>query len=145
MSAKFAWGAPRDANLAVSGTRRFLDRWASNKADIDVAESDVFGSPDEAIILLRNFESSGRGWFWATDANGILTYLSAPIIALLNKTPAEIRGEPFSNLFCGVENESGQRSLPFILTKQSKFDDLPLQAATQGDEIWGCFRKTVSR
>lgn len=136
MSAKFAWGAPRDANLAVSGTRRFLDRWSSNKAAIDVAESDVFGSPDEAIVLLRNFESSGRGWFWATDANGILTYLSAPIIALLNKTPAEIRGEPFSNLFCGVENESGQRSLPFILTKRSKFDDLPLQAATQGDEIW---------
>ena len=29
-----------------------------------------------------------------------------------------------------------QRSLPFILTKQSKFDDLPLKAAVDGDAIW---------
>lgn len=136
MSAKFAWGASRNVTSPLSGKRGFLERWTSNKAEIEASQNDVFGSPHEAIVLLRNFEASGRGWFWATDANGLVTYLSAPVIALLNKAPTDILGQPFLNLFCGVENESGQRTLPFILTKHSKFDDLPLQAAAQGNEIW---------
>ena len=105
-------------------------------AEINPPGSSSFGSPHEAILLLRNFEASGRGWFWATDAHGLITYISAPVIALLNKDPAEILGQPFLRLFCGIENGLGQRTLPFILTKQSKFDDLPLQAVSDGDEIW---------
>lgn len=136
MSAKFAWGAPSTENIPSEGSRGFLERWTQTKAEINPPGSSSFGSPHEAILLLRNFEASGRGWFWATDAQGLLTYISAPVIALLNKDPAEILGQPFLRLFCGIENGLGQRTLPFILTKQSKFDDLPLQAVSDGDEIW---------
>ena len=103
---------------------------------MDVGGPDGFGAPEDAQSLLRNFEDSGRGWFWATDARGFLTYLSPPVFPLLRKEPSEILAQPFLNLFSRIENETSQRSLPFILTKQSKFDDLPLQAATDGDEIW---------
>lgn len=135
MSAKSASGMPGGISSPVPGTRRFLERWTSTKGDTR-ANSDPFGSPDEAILLLRNFEASGRGWFWSTDAEGCLTYLSAPVISLLNKSPSEILGQPIVNLFYDVEHDESQRTLPFILTKQSKFDDLPLQAALMGAEIW---------
>lgn len=121
----------------IAGTRRFLDRWTSTKT-IEAVESTLpIGSPKEAVLLLRNFESSGRGWFWSTDVNGNISYLSMPVLTLLNMAPADVLGKPFLSLFQGAsEQEENQRTLPFILTKQSKFDDLPLQAATDGDEIW---------
>lgn len=136
MPAKFAWGAPSNEIMPPAEPRRFLERWTSTKANISPAGSSSLGSPQEAMLLLRNFEASGRGWFWATDADGCLTYISAPVIALLNKDPADILGQPFLKLFCGIEDGGGQRTLPFILTKQSKFDDLPLQAASDSNEIW---------
>src|SRR3546814_15787943 len=30
----------------------------------------------EALLLLRNYEESGRGWFWSTDAEERLPYRS---------------------------------------------------------------------
>lgn len=95
------------------------------------------GSPKEALLLLRNFESSGRGWFWSTDAAGNVTYLSEPIISLLGLKSGDVLGKPFLSLFYSAEEQDqNQRTLPFILTKQSKFDDLPLQAAVDSEEIW---------
>jgi diguanylate cyclase (GGDEF)-like protein/PAS domain S-box-containing protein len=121
----------------AGGTRRFLDRWTSNKTNESVESTLPIGSPKEAVLLLRNFESSGRGWFWSTDVNGNINYLSMPVLTLLNMAPADVLGKPFLSLFHGAsEHEENQRTLPFILTKQSKFDDLPLQAAIEGDEIW---------
>lgn len=136
MPAKSASGAPDGVSVPVRAPRRFIDRWTSTKADMRASDSEAFGSPEEAILLLRNFEASGHGWFWSTDAEGLLTYLSAPVIALLNKDRSEILGQPFLSLFSGVQQETSQRTLPFILTKQSKFDDMPLKAASNGEEIW---------
>ena len=99
MSAKFASGAPHNARSPDAGSRGFLDRLVSTKAGFGNSGRHAFGSPDEAILLLRNFEASGRGWFWATDTDGHLTYISAPVIALLGKQQTEIMGHPFLNLF----------------------------------------------
>ena len=89
-------------------------------------------------MLLKNFEESGRGWFWATDGAGRITYLSDSVSEHLGKSASELIGSPFAELFWQSEDGIGhQRTLPFILTKQSKFDDLPLQAALEGEsEIW---------
>lgn len=136
MPAKPARETSRSATTPEGGARRFLERWTSSKADMDVGGPDGFGSPEEAQSLLRNFEESGRGWFWATDVRGFLTYLSPPVLTLLKKEPSEICSQPFLDLFSRVENDASQRTLPFILTKESKFDDLLLQAAADGDEVW---------
>src|SRR3546814_5704005 len=39
----------------------------------------------EALLLLRNYEESGRGWFWSTDAEGRLTYISEAVAALMGR------------------------------------------------------------
>ena len=113
-----------------------MKRWVTTKTGSEIPDSKAFASPNDALLLLRNFESSGRGWFWSTDSNGDLTYLSAPVIASLGKAPTDILGQPFLNLFRKSDHQTSQRTLPFIPTKQSNFGDLPLMAAIDSDEIW---------
>jgi diguanylate cyclase (GGDEF)-like protein/PAS domain S-box-containing protein len=91
----------------------------------------------EALLLLQNYEESRQGWFWSTDQNGRLMYLTDSVAQLLGDENGALLGTAFTELFLpGDSDGDRQRSLPFILTKQSKFDDLPLQAAISGDERW---------
>ncbi|WP_235302937.1 EAL domain-containing protein [Sphingopyxis sp. MWB1] len=92
---------------------------------------------NEALRLLQNYEESGRGWFWATNAEGRLTYISETVAARLGKSGDGLAGTPLVELFDGSAGESErQRSLPFLLTRQSKIDELPLRAALEEEECW---------
>jgi diguanylate cyclase (GGDEF)-like protein/PAS domain S-box-containing protein len=119
---------------AAADSRGFFARISQRSTDQPFAAA---GSPKDALLLLQNFEESGRGWFWSTDAEGRITYLSASICEALGRPSSDLVGSPFVDLF-GEDDEATerQRSLPFILTKQSKFEDLPLKAATENDELW---------
>jgi len=91
----------------------------------------------EAMLLLRNYEESGRGWFWSTDANGRLTYISEAVAALMGRSGGELLGTAFTDLFQPADGQDErQRSLPFLLMRQSKFDELPLRAAVEGETRW---------
>ena len=91
----------------------------------------------EALLLLQNYENTGQGWFWSTDASGQITYLTGGVSEMLGKDPSALLQTPFASLFLpAAGNTERQRTLPFILVKQSKFDDLPLQAATDSEERW---------
>src|SRR3546814_14531785 len=41
--------------------------------------------PREALLLLRNYEESGQGWFWSTDVDGRLTYISEAVAQLMGR------------------------------------------------------------
>lgn len=91
----------------------------------------------EALLLLQNYEESRQGWFWSTDADGRITYLTDMVAQQLGKTSGELIGAQFVDLFLGDDGQGErQRTLPFLLTKQSKFDDLPLRSAHISDERW---------
>ncbi len=94
-------------------------------------------SSKAALELLQNFEESRRGWFWSTDSFGRVTYLSEAVCEALGQPHSELIGSIFMDLFGKDEEaEDNQRTLPFIFTKQSKFDDLALMAAGGEGEIW---------
>ena len=94
-------------------------------------------SSKAAMELLHNFEESGRGWFWSTDGDGRVTYLSEAVCQALGRSHNELIGSIFMELFRKDEEaDDRQRTLPFIFTRQSKFDDLPLMAAVGEGEIW---------
>lgn len=138
---KFPWGASADDSSSSADARGFLGKISGLTASKSGTASPLTSSASskQALLLLQNFEESGRGWFWSTDADGRVTYLSDSVCELLGRPASELIGSLFVDLFCqGEEAASHQRTLPFILTKQSKFDDLPLQAATSEDagEIW---------
>ena len=112
-----------------------------NKLSARMSKQKVVSMPSskmhEAMLFLQNYEQTGQGWFWSSDADGNLTYLTVSVAELLGKTPDEVLGHPFTNLFCHLRSKADvQRTLPFILVKQSKFDSLPLQAALDSEERW---------
>ena len=87
-------------------------------------------NPVEASLILKAYEQSCQGWFWATDASGCLTYLTDRIVPILTDQPDTIIGVPFADLFAKGDEGSGVgRNLPFMLTKQSKFEKLTVRAA----------------
>ena len=89
--------------------------------------------------LLSNYEEMGLGWFWSTDAEGSLVYLSDPIAALIGKGPGDIHGLKFLDLFVLTDGVAErQRTLPFLMTRQSKIEALPLRAAIADEQRWWC-------
>lgn len=80
--------------------------------------------------MLRNFEASGQGWFWSTDADGRLTYLTENVSQSFGKRPEELLGSQFSELFARPDDaNNGRGALPLTLAKLAPFNRLPLRAA----------------
>lgn len=99
------------------------------------------GSRDEAqraYQLLRDYERSGLGWFWSTDAESRIVYISENVAEKLGKSSAELAGQPFHSLFILERDESDQveRTLPLIFSGRKTFSELPIRAATEAGETW---------
>ena len=88
--------------------------------------------------LLRDYERSGLGWFWSTDAAGRIDYISEDVARQLDKTPAELAGQPFHSLFIleRDEDDTVERTLPLIFSTHKTFSELPIRAAMQSQEVW---------
>jgi diguanylate cyclase (GGDEF)-like protein len=101
----------------------------------DKGASTGAGDAQEALLLLREFESSCHGWFWSVDRDGSLTYISDCVARSLFETPAELLGAPFSDVFAQADDDlTGRRTLPFVLAKQSPFEKITLRPADPADE-----------
>jgi diguanylate cyclase (GGDEF)-like protein/PAS domain S-box-containing protein len=93
---------------------------------------------EQAIALLRDYEQSGQGWFWSTDASGRIDYVSECVAQQMGKARAELLGQSFNSLFkldTGA-NESVERSLPVILSKRKTFAEFSVRAAIGSSEVW---------
>jgi diguanylate cyclase (GGDEF)-like protein/PAS domain S-box-containing protein len=113
---------------------------AKGKAEPVVAsklDSRLDSQLEESLNLVRNFEDSRQGWFWATDPDGRLTYLSESLCHLLKVDHEDLLGALFTSFFTLAEDEAHVgRSLPFLLLKRSKFEKLALRAAISAEERW---------
>src|SRR3546814_18353667 len=70
----------------------------------------------DALLLLRNYEESGQGWFWSTEAKGRLTYITDSVARLMGRTGRALHGTAFTDLFLHVDSQGErQRHLPFLL------------------------------
>ncbi|MGH6786390.1 MAG: putative bifunctional diguanylate cyclase/phosphodiesterase [Novosphingobium sp.] len=92
----------------------------------------------QAVQLLQDYEKSGLGWFWSSNAEGRITYLSSCVAERLGRRHEELLGEPFHSLFSldRDDDDHVERTLPLILSARKTFADLPVRAAAQGDETW---------
>ncbi len=86
--------------------------------------------------ILADYEETGQGWFWETDRRSQLTYVSAPVAAFLGLPHDELVGRPLTNLFDLDEGQEGERTLLFHLSARSAFHELPVRAASDGEERW---------
>jgi diguanylate cyclase (GGDEF)-like protein len=91
----------------------------------------------EALLILQNHEQSGQGWFWATNAQGELTYLTDSIAKVLDADAPSLLGTPFASLFSLGEDAAGnRRTLSFALAKRSKFGKLAVVASNSDEDRW---------
>jgi diguanylate cyclase (GGDEF)-like protein len=95
--------------------------------------------PAERIRLFKEYEDSGLGWFWATDGQGCVTYVTEAVAGILGAPLEEIIGCPLSRVFT-LEREEGEdsaeRPLGFQLSARNTITDFAVRAATREKEIW---------
>lgn len=131
---KFNETTGRDSAPSAESPRGFFGKFGSRTSP--KAFNPLERNTREALSLLQNYEDTGQGWFWSTDNSGRLTYLSEAAAEFIGKSSGNLIGTPLVDLFFKHGENESQRSLPFILTKQSRFDNMQLRAAVEGDERW---------
>ncbi len=102
---------------------------------------EVEADPDagRAERLIKQFEETGKGWFWETRADGTLSYLSSHVPATLGRELDELIGSDFTKMISSdseTQSASSQRSLGFYLSSRVPFTDLVVRANTKLEEVW---------
>ncbi len=95
----------------------------------------------KALNFVAEFEASGRGWFWETNAAGTLSYVSQQLADDFKTTPDELLGRQFTDLL-SVDKASGdaalreERTLGFHLSARFPFSDVVVRPASDEDVHW---------
>lgn len=91
-----------------------------------------------AAKLLRSYEEAGLGWFWSSDADGHIDYISESAAQKLGKARDEIAGQSLLSLFAleAGEEDRSERTLPLILNGRKTFSDLAVKVASGSNEMW---------
>lgn len=108
----------------------------ASKASLDpIDQSDCA----RRVELLDNFEETGLGWFWASDAHGRLIYLSQGAIDKLGLERDDILGAPVQELF-GKEEPSGfdgeKRPLKLVLNSYHSISRRCIQILGANGPLW---------
>jgi diguanylate cyclase (GGDEF)-like protein len=83
----------------------------------------------EKLNMLAELERSGLGWFWASDAKGNITYLSAAIAERLEIEMGDLIGQPLISTFSQVEGDGRSKSLSLMLGAHKSFSGFDVCAA----------------
>ena len=92
----------------------------------------------KAARLLSGFEKSGHGWFWETDATGVLTYVSPSLAEQLRTSQEDLIGQQFQHV-AAAEDEAAdaqERSLSFHLSTKLPFSEINVRARSAEDIWW---------
>lgn len=111
----------------------------SGSADSARREAALSGEElKQAVLLLHDYEASGLGWFWSTNQDGALTYISQTVADAAGCSRAELLGRPVQSLFIleRGDDEALERPLPLILSARKTFADLSVRAAVEKSELW---------
>ena len=110
------------------------------RADCDqaIARHEQVQRAERSDRLLQEYERSGRGWFWETDRQGCLVYLSDTLAQTLDMPAGGLIGRPITEIVRPGDRQrgDGERTLGFHLSARTAFSDIPVQAAMAKEERW---------
>ena len=94
----------------------------------------------KALHFVSEFEASGRGWFWETNHQGTLSYVSQQLADDFKTSPDAMLGRQFTALL-SVDNQASdvireERTLGFHLSARFPFSDVVVRPASDGDVHW---------
>ena len=93
----------------------------------------------KALNFVDEFENSGRGWFWETDALGTLSYVSGQLAEDFQCEPQALLGRQFTDLLSvdnGSETTEEGKTLGFHLSARFPFSDVVVRPASEQDVHW---------
>jgi diguanylate cyclase (GGDEF)-like protein/PAS domain S-box-containing protein len=93
----------------------------------------------QATRFVAAFEQSGRGWFWETNADGALTYLSETMAEQLGRSGDELIGRRFSELLLvedSGQSENERPTLGFHLSARFPFSEVIVTPNGRRDVCW---------
>ncbi|MFN2473163.1 MAG: putative bifunctional diguanylate cyclase/phosphodiesterase [Sphingomicrobium sp.] len=94
----------------------------------------------KALRFVIEFENSGRGWFWETNAQGTLSYVSQQLAEDFACEPAALLGRQFTDLLSVDGSSEGplreERTLGFHLSARFPFSDVVVRPASAEDIHW---------
>ena len=87
--------------------------------------------------LIKNFEKSGAGWFWETDQDGNLTYLSDKVAAILEADGVRTIGHRLTEVF-KPDTTAGEmsRALGFHLSARTGFSERRVRGMKGLSDSW---------
>ncbi|QGP80267.1 EAL domain-containing protein [Sphingobium sp. CAP-1] len=88
--------------------------------------------------LLQEHERTGRGWFWETDRQGCLSYISDTLAQSLNLSADALIGRAMTEIVRQGDKKQGdgERTLGFHLSARTGFADIAVCAAMAKEERW---------
>ena len=94
----------------------------------------------KALNFVDEFENSGRGWFWETNYEGTLSYVSQQLADDFRCEAHELLGRQFTDLL-SVDTSPGntveeRKTLGFHLSARFPFSDVIVRAASDEDIHW---------
>jgi len=124
----------------VSNFRRLL------RSGSDSSDAEPRAQESRADKLLKEFENSGKGWFWETARDGTLAYISESVAGTLGREPSDLIDRPFTDL-TSTDTEDGaatsERTLGFYLSSHVAFQDLIVRAKTKNETWWSITGRPV--
>ena len=116
---------------SVAGARSFI-RAGRRRLNLDAEAR-------KALNFVEEFENTGRGWFWETNAEGTLSYVSQQLADDFRCEAHELLGRQFTDLL-SVDTSSGateeRKTLGFHLSARFPFSDVIVSAASDEDIHW---------
>ena len=95
----------------------------------------------QALTFVAEFESSGRGWFWETNSEGTLSYVSQQLADDFQCEPQALLGRQFPDLLSVDTSPVGaiheeRKTLGFHLSARFPFSDVVVRPASDQDVHW---------
>jgi diguanylate cyclase (GGDEF)-like protein/PAS domain S-box-containing protein len=127
--------------MAVQNLFRSL---GNRGADIGDAGAVAALDARRRLELLDDFERAAMGWFWASDKDGMITYMSASAVEQLGMAMDEVLGRPLVAIFEADPDDPDQKSdrpFKFQLSSRSKINELTVRivgmnTSSAGQKIW---------
>jgi diguanylate cyclase (GGDEF)-like protein len=95
------------------------------------------GEAARAQRLLKGFEDLGSGWFWETDREGRLQYLSPAACQQIDPQGRGLIGQPIVDIFQVTgASEVGERTLGFHFKAGTSFKEFEVRTPDSGDRSW---------
>ena len=121
--------------LLVGWLGLFLLRSANSEVSDPVVAEDA----DRAQRLIAGFEESGCGWFWETNADGRVTYVSPVLAKALGRESQDLVGRRFEDLLLVEEvaaDGTERPALGFHLGSRFPFADALVMPDGRKDFCW---------